>query len=110
MNVLKIVFGMILVVMLTVTIFAQSQCNIFEIPPVVTSHPWFTATLADAYCGFVTFYCWVYYKESNAVSRTVWFVLVMLLGNIAMSIYVLKQLWSMPPGGGMRDLLLRSDA
>lgn len=110
MLILKITFALILLAMLTVTIFAQSQCNIFAIPPEVTGHPWFTATLADAYCGFITFYCWVYYKESSVLARIAWFVLIMLLGNIAMSIYVLKQLLSLKSGDTVRDLLLRSNA
>lgn len=107
MMLLKILFSVILLVMLAVTIYAQSQCNLFAIPTVVTGHPWFTATLADAYCGFVTFYCWVYYKETSPLMRIIWFVAIMLLGNIAMSIYVLKQLWTLPPGATMRDLVTR---
>lgn len=109
MMILKILFTVILLVMLAVTINAQSQCNLFAIPTVVTGHPWFTATLADAYCGFITFYCWVFYKETSIASRLIWFILIMLLGNIAMSIYVLKQLWSLPSGATMRDLVTRRE-
>lgn len=93
MIVLKIIFCLILIAMLAITTFAQSQCNIFSIPSNVTGHPWFTATLFDAYCGFITFYCWVYFKEKSVAMRLVWFILIMLLGNIAMSSYVLLKLW-----------------
>jgi preprotein translocase subunit SecG len=92
MILLKIIFCLILIAMLVITIYAQSQCNIFAIPSNVTGHPWFTATLFDAYCGFITFYCWVYFKEKTVLMRVVWFVLIMLLGNIAMSSYVLFQI------------------
>jgi len=54
--------------------------------------PWFQATLADAYCGFLTFFAWVAYRERARTARMGWFVAIMLLGNIAMAAYVLLQL------------------
>ena len=59
----------------------------------LTSDPWFLATLADAYFGFLTFYVWVAYKEHSVWRKLLWFVLIMVLGNIAISVYVLIQLW-----------------
>jgi hypothetical protein len=76
--------------------------------PELLSDPWFHATLADAYFGFITFYVWVFYKERTWVGRIVWFVLIMTLGNIAMSIYMLLQLWRLPRGAGFPELLLRT--
>jgi hypothetical protein len=76
----------------------------------LTSDRWFQATLADAYFGFVTFYVWVFYKERNYLLRGVWFVLIMTLGNIAMSIYVLIQLSRWDPATGMDGILLRPAA
>lgn len=55
------------------------------------------ATLYDAYGGFLTFYLWVAYKERVAWSRALWFVLVMGLGNVAMSAYMLKELFKVKP-------------
>jgi hypothetical protein len=53
---------------------------------------WTIATLIDAYYGFLTFYVWVFYKETRALPRVGWFVGIMLLGNMAMAAYVLLQL------------------
>ena len=53
---------------------------------------WTVATLMDAYCGFLTFYAWVYYKERHWLPRILWFAAIMVLGNIAMSTYMLRQL------------------
>ena len=50
------------------------------------------ATLWDAYFGFLTFYVWVVYKERTIWARILWLLLIMGLGNIAMSLYVLIQL------------------
>jgi hypothetical protein len=71
------------------------------------AEPWFVATCADAYCGFLTFYVWVFYKERSTVSRVVWFLAVMGLGNIAMAVYVLVQLLRLRRGDSWDQLLLR---
>ena len=68
------------------------------------------ATLFDAYFGFVTFYAWVFYKETSWLARIVWFVAIMGLGNIAMSGYVLIQLFKLRPEQPASDILLRSRA
>jgi hypothetical protein len=57
------------------------------------ANPWAVATLWDAYCGFITFFCWVCYKEGSTGPRVLWFILIMALGNIAMSAYMLIQLF-----------------
>lgn len=68
---------------------------------------WFRATLLDAYCGFLTFYAWVFYRERNWRSRLLCFLLIMLLGNIAMSGYLLLRLRKLPRDAAMPQLLLR---
>lgn len=66
---------------------------------------WTIATLIDAYYGFITFYTWVLWKEVRALPRVAWFVAIMLLGNIAMSAYVLRQLARLTPEDSMGTLL-----
>lgn len=56
-------------------------------------NPWATATLWDAYFGFLTFYVWVAWREIRIAQKLLWFVLIMALGNIAMSLYLLIQLY-----------------
>ncbi len=105
-NLLKIVFAAILLTMLIVTIKAGMHENLFNAGRLL-DEPWMIATLWDAYCGFVTFYVWVVYKEKTLTPRVLWFVLIMGLGNIAMAVYVLIQLFRLPANATMRDLLLR---
>ena len=104
---LLILFGGILVSMLAVTTYASLDRSIFHVGPQLTSDPWFHATLADAYFGFLTFFVWVAYKEPSRWSKVLWFVLIMTLGNIAMSIYVLLQLAKLKPGDPVSHLLAR---
>jgi hypothetical protein len=102
---LRILFAVVLVSMLAVTSWATLQCPLFAVPRDVATHPWFIATLFDAYWGFITFYLWVAYKEISWVSRSAWLIAILLLGNIAMSAYCLRELsrsWMDRP---LRDIL-----
>ena len=75
--------------------------------PTAGTHPWFVATLADAYFGFLWFWAWIAYKETSNLARAGWLVGVLALGNIAMAGYMLLQLRKLPPGAGAEQLLLR---
>jgi hypothetical protein len=104
---LKVFFIVVLVSMLWVTSWASIECALWKTPRAVVTHPWFIATLFDTYWGFLTFYCWVFYKETSWLSRVVWLVAILLLGNIAMAVYGLIKLFRLPPSATMEDLLLR---
>src|SRR5262245_63245212 len=103
---LKALFGAVLVSMIAVTIRASLDRPVWEAGNIVRD-PWGFATLADAYFGFLTFYVWVAYKEQKPAARVVWFLLIMTLGNIAMSVYLLIALARLPRGASVEDLLLR---
>ena len=94
--------------MLVMTTLVSLRSNLFEVLPVMLSHPWTVATFWDAYLGFLTFYVWVAYKKSRAWIRILWFVLIMGLGNIATSFYMLVQLFRLPKDASVEALLLRS--
>jgi predicted permease len=102
---LRILFFVVLGSMLAVTSWASWQCPLFAIPGDVAGHPWFIATLFDAYWGFLTFYVWVVFKQTAWVARAAWLVAILLLGNIAMSLYCLAELWRASAAGGLREVL-----
>jgi len=104
---LRIFFSVVLVSMLGVTTWASLQVSLFAIPRSVGGHPWFVATLFDTYWAFFTFYVWLAYKERGWLSRFLWFVAVVLLGNIAMSVYCLVQLARVPANAKLEQVLLR---
>ena len=106
--ILIVLFLVILGAMLAVTTVASLDRSVLDAGSELIADHWFQATLVDAYCGFITFYVWVAYKERTLFRRTIWLVLIMTLGNIAMSIYVLLQLIRMGPNDGWRELLLRT--
>ncbi len=108
---LRLLFGGILAAMLLVTCWASLSQPGGEWGGLVRQpdRAWTAATLTDAYAGFLTFYAWVFYKERGP-GRLVWFVLIMLLGNIAMASYVLRELLRLRPDEPVSTLLTRRAA
>lgn len=105
--ILTVVFALIFVALLIATIFASLDRNILSAGDLFADR-WFVATLCDAYCGFLIFFCWVAYKETSAAARGGWFVAIMLLGNFATTTYLLIQLYRMDPQCSAESLLLRN--
>ena len=104
---LRIAFSAVLVIMLCVSSWASLQCPLWKTPQAVVTHPWFIATLFDTYFGFLTFYAWLVYKETGWFARVAWLIAILLLGNIAMSTYMLVTLYRLPSDAGMERVLLR---
>lgn len=97
---LKMLFAAIFLYMVAMTAWVAVHKSILASPDDFSwaSSPWAVATLFDAYFGFLTFYVWVAYKERAWGLKVIWFALIMGLGNIAMSLYVLLQLFKLRPG------------
>jgi hypothetical protein len=69
--------------------------------------PWVVATLFDAYWAFVSFYLWVAWKEQSLPARLLWFVAIILLGNLAMAVYLLRELFAVPATGPLDAVFAR---
>ena len=91
-----------------ITVAASLERSVMEAGRELWPDLWFRATLMDAYFGFLTFFLWVAYKEKGWIARGSWFVAIMLLGNFAMSGYLLRQLSKMD-NFSWEALLLRHD-
>lgn len=104
---LRIFFSFVLLSMLAVTIWASLQGALWETPRAVATHPWFIATLFDTYWAFLTFYVWLAYKERAWVAKILWLIAILLLGNIAMAVYMLLQLFRVDRDAKIEDVLVR---
>ena len=93
---LKLLFGAIFLWMTVATVRTSLQISLWDAWDGYAANPWAVATLYDAYCGFLTFYVWVVYKERSWALRALWLLLIMGLGNIAVSMYVLIELFRLP--------------
>jgi hypothetical protein len=81
--------------MVAITIRTSLQQNLWSALPAFAASPWSMATLYDAYFGFITFFCWLAWREKSLGVKLLWFVFIMVAGNIAMSMYVLIQLFGL---------------
>jgi hypothetical protein len=92
MSALRLWFSFVLLAMLGVIGWASSRCALFAIPREVFTHPWFIATLLDAYFAFIAFWVWVAWKEGTVAARVLWLTTILLWGNPAVAGYMLLEL------------------
>jgi hypothetical protein len=104
---LRALFIVVIASMLAVTSWASLHTPLFSIPREVFTHPWFIATLFDAYWAFIAFYVWVAWKEQSLAARVLWFVAIIALGNIAMAAYMLRELFRVPADGDLNVVFTR---
>ena len=104
---LQILFTFMLVSLSTYNVWVSTHQAVWHWGGLTTppDNLWTIATLIDAYYGFITFYVWVLWKETRALPRVLWLVAITLLGTIAMSAYVLRQLARLKPADAMSTLL-----
>ena len=108
---LILLFSLILLTLLAWTVWASLHQPVSQWGGLAgPDRYWTIATLLDAYYGFLTFYAWVAFKELRWGPRLGWFAAIMLLGNMAMSGYVLLQLRRLPPGRALSELLVARNA
>ncbi len=100
---------LVLISMIGVTTWASLDRSVIDGFKSVWADRWGAATLFDAYFAFLTFYLWVFYKESSILARTLWLLAILAFGNIAMAIYLLKEIYHLPKGATVPSLLLRKE-
>jgi hypothetical protein len=103
MNAMRFWFSFVIVCMTAVIVWASSRCALFDIPREVFSHPWFIATLLDAYFAFIAFWVWVAWKEGTNAAKGFWLVAILLWGNPAIAGYMLLELARVRKAGGALD-------
>ena len=104
---LKFLFATIFVWMIAVTIRTGLTISLWDAWDSFGDNPWATATLYDAYFAFITFWVWVAYRETAMGARILWLILILCLGSIAMSFYVLVRLFRLKPEQSAEAILLR---
>lgn len=105
---LTILFSLMLIAILSVTTWASLEQNVMIGFDYLLANRWGVATLFDTYFGFIAIYLWIAYKENSWPARLLWLFLVLTLGSIAFSIYILNQL-RLLKNGPIEKLLTRND-
>lgn len=105
---LRVLFTVVLASMLWVTTWASLHQSLGDFVRSATLRdPWVIATLFDAYWAFIAFYVWVAWKEQSLAARVLWFVGIILLGNLAIAAYMLRELFAVPATGPLDQVFTR---
>ena len=107
---LKILFSILCLYMIYVTVTTSLESNLLKEWSNLAQIPWMAATLKDFYINVTVIFAWVAYKERSVGSKILWLVLLVGLGSIATTAYVLLQLFRLQPGEGIERVLLRRAA
>lgn len=101
---LKVIFGLLFIWVCYMVITTSLQSNLFKEWDYLGSIPWMRATLWDFYANVSVIYLWVCYKEKSIAAKIIWLVLLVLLGSIASTAFVLIQLFRLKPHEGLKEL------
>lgn len=106
-NLLIVLFSALFIWVTYTVVETSYESNLFKEWDYLMSIPWMQATLWDFYANVFVLLVWVYYKESNIALKGLWTVLFITLGSIAVTGYVLLQLFQLKPGDGLEKILLK---
>jgi hypothetical protein len=105
-RILQVLFSLILLGMVLVTGWASLRQPVWQWGGLHgPDAPWTWATLADAYAGFLTFFVFVVARERRLGVCMAWLIGILLLGNMAMSLYMLLALARHPANAPLSALL-----
>jgi hypothetical protein len=107
-NLLIAMFSALFIWVTYIVVDTSYQSNLFKEWNYLMSIPWMKATLWDFYANIFVLLIWVYYKESNIGVKGLWTVLFITLGSIAVTGYVLLQLFKLKTGEGLEKILIKS--
>ncbi len=97
-TILKIAFVAVLAAMLWVTWQASLDRDVLTAGKEIWADPWGKATLFDTYFAFLTIWLFVAWRERGWISRLLWLLAILVLGNFAIAVYFLIALFQLRPG------------
>lgn len=105
---LRCLFIAVLGSMLAVTSWASVQQSLSSFAHSATfRNPWVIATLFDAYWAFIAVFVWVAWKEQSLAARVLWFISLIALGNLAIAVYFLRELFAIPADSSLDPVFMR---
>jgi hypothetical protein len=89
------VFSVLFVYMVYTTISTSIASNLFAEWDFLASIPWMKATLIDFYINTAVIFTWIAFRENKWSVRILYLVLLVGLGSMASTVYVLIQLFKL---------------
>ena len=90
----RIVAGLGVLAMVAVLVYGFVEGDFVGEGGRLFAMPWGKVSLVDLYVGFVLFTCWIVYREGITWRSVLWIAAVMILGSLAICLYVLAVLQS----------------
>ena len=94
-NLLIAIFSVLFIYIVYTVISTSLESNLFKEWNFLASIPWMKATLIDFYINTVVLIAWISFREDKWVVRILWLILLVFLGSIATTAYVLIQLFKL---------------
>lgn len=88
----KIVAGLGALAMAAVLIYGFAAGDFTGEGGRLLAMPWGVVSLVDLYVGFVLFACWILFRDGISLPSVLWIAVVMILGSLAICLYVLVAL------------------
>ena len=101
---LKVFFSLLFIWMCYTVINTSMHSSLFKEWDFLGSIPWMRATLWDFYANVTVIFFWLCYKEKSIFLKLIWLILLVVLGSIASTAYILIQLFKLKPGEGLKEL------
>ncbi|XP_057469093.1 uncharacterized protein LOC130758262 isoform X2 [Actinidia eriantha] len=98
---LKTLFGILGCVMVATLVYTISIDGLPFRKDLLT--PWMAATLIDFYINVVALGAWVFYKESNWISASLWVLLLVCFGSITTCLYIVLQFFKLSTEESFQD-------
>jgi hypothetical protein len=88
----KILAGLGALAMATVLVYGFAAGDFTGEGGRLLAMPWGVVSLVDLYVGFVLFACWILFRDGITLPSALWIAAVMVLGSLAICLYVLVAL------------------
>jgi glucan phosphoethanolaminetransferase (alkaline phosphatase superfamily) len=106
-KILKLLFFLLFITMTSMILWAIFTGNWDNAISYITQEPWILITIIDIYISFFVFYIWVFFRERNIFSKIIWLLLIISTGSLAITLYVLIQLFKLREGETLKDMISR---
>lgn len=97
MQIVKVVAGIGIGLMLAAIGYGFALGNFAQEGAQLLAMPWGVVSLVDLFTGFSLFALWMAYRERRWPNIIIWWVLLIVLGNLTSAIYVF---WAAHTSGG----------
>jgi len=88
MKLIRVLSGLSTAIMGGMIVYSLMVGDFFGEGSILMSLVWGQMSLVDLYVGFILVYAWIFYREKALIPRILWFVAMMVFGNLSFALYI----------------------